>query len=72
MAHRPYPSRIRALKQLDRHCYEMGPTPRRPLTDFEQQLRNGTATIVKAIDPMASSVTGDHGPWDRAYDLFRR
>ncbi|MEV6833517.1 hypothetical protein AB0N17_03130 [Streptomyces sp. NPDC051133] len=58
MGHRPHPSRQRALRQIERHTYELGPVaPPRPLTDFEQQLLDGTATIVKAVAPMVTSLT---------------
>ncbi|MFB7511580.1 hypothetical protein [Streptomyces broussonetiae] len=71
MAHRPYSSRDRARKQLDRHCYELGPAPRRPLTDFEHQLLDGTATIAKTIEPMTTSITRDVPPIDE-YRLSTR
>jgi hypothetical protein len=57
MAHRPYPRVERALKQIERHTFELGPaTPPRQLTDFEQQLLNGTATIAKAVTPMTATL----------------
>ncbi|MEU8976819.1 hypothetical protein AB0D11_48185 [Streptomyces monashensis] len=53
MAHRPYPNRERARKQIERRCFEVGPAvPPRPLTEFERQLLDGTATIVKTVEPM--------------------
>ncbi|MER6736500.1 hypothetical protein [Streptomyces puniciscabiei] len=55
MAHRPYSQRQRALRQIERHECEVGPAaPPRPLTEFEQQLLDGTATIVKAVAPVTA------------------
>jgi hypothetical protein len=57
MSHRPYPNPSRALKQIERHTFEVGAAAAsRPLTPFEQQLLDGTATIVKAIEPMAATL----------------
>ncbi|MFB7504664.1 MULTISPECIES: hypothetical protein [Streptomyces] len=57
MAHRPYPSRDRARKQLDRRCFEVGPAvPSRPLTQFEWQLLDGTVTIVTTVEPMTAAL----------------
>lgn len=43
MAHRPCPKRQRALRQIERHEFEVGPAASpRPLTEFGQQLLDGT------------------------------
>ncbi|GHE16037.1 hypothetical protein [Streptomyces alanosinicus] len=72
MAHRPYPKRERALKQIERRCFEAGPAVlQRPLTEFEQQLLDGTATIVKAVEPMTAALRQMAPPTDE-YRLSTR
>ncbi|QHA02037.1 hypothetical protein GQF42_00415 [Streptomyces broussonetiae] len=72
MAHRPYPSRDRARKQLDRHCYELGPAPRRVLRHFQPQLLNGTAAVVhRDVEPMAATLEPGAPPVDE-YRLTTR
>ncbi|KOV64036.1 hypothetical protein [Streptomyces sp. MMG1121] len=57
MAHRPYPSRNRALKQLLRHASGAGAAvTARPLSPFEKQLLDGTATVVRDIGPLTASL----------------
>jgi hypothetical protein len=57
MGHHPYPRLERAQRQIERHAFEVGPAaPPRALTDFEQQLLDGTAAIVKAIEPVVASL----------------
>ncbi|WP_330342673.1 hypothetical protein [Streptomyces sp. NBC_00557] len=63
MAHRPRPSRERARRQIERHADETGPAqPARPLTRFEQQLLDGTATVVTDIEPMATALYQEAPP----------
>lgn len=52
MTYRPYPSRDRALHQIDRHIDEVGPvTEAAPhaVTPFGQQLIDGTNAAVQAV-----------------------
>ncbi|MGW5284488.1 hypothetical protein ACWERI_34410 [Streptomyces collinus] len=57
MAHRPRPSRERALRQIERHAFEVGPAPPpRRLTPVEQQLLDGTATAVTDIQPVTTAL----------------
>jgi len=57
MAHRPRPSRERALRQVERHAFEVGPAfPARRLTLLEQQLLDGTASVVTDIEPLATTL----------------
>ncbi|GHE13373.1 hypothetical protein [Streptomyces alanosinicus] len=72
MAHRSYPNRERALKQIERRCFEVGPVvPPRPLTAFERQLLDGTATIVETVEPMTAALhqmapsAGEYRLWTR-------
>lgn len=75
MAHRPYPSRDRALHQIDRHINEVGPlVDRRPhaVTLFGQRLIDATEAAVQSLGrSLAESMTSMHPPVD-SYRLSSR
>ncbi|MFC9280223.1 hypothetical protein [Streptomyces collinus] len=57
MAHRPRPSRERALRQIERHAFEVGPAlPAWQLTPLERQLLDGTATVVTDLKPVTTAL----------------
>ncbi|WP_333773346.1 hypothetical protein [Streptomyces sp. IBSBF 3136] len=57
MAHRPHPSRKRALRQIERHAFEGGPALPFPRpTPVEQQLLDGTATMVTNVEPVTTAM----------------
>ncbi|MEU4038718.1 hypothetical protein [Streptomyces collinus] len=57
MAHRSRPSLERALRQIERHAFEVGPVlPSWRLTPVEQRLLDGTATVVTDIQPVATTL----------------
>lgn len=50
MTHRPYPNRARALRMVDRHAEEAGPsTPSRPATPLEIQAGEAVVAIGRAV-----------------------
>ncbi|WP_317447448.1 hypothetical protein [Streptomyces collinus] len=57
MAHRPRPNRERAVRQVERHAFEVGSTLPAPRpAPFEQRLLDGTATVVTDVEPVATTL----------------
>ncbi|MFJ4925238.1 hypothetical protein [Streptomyces sp. NPDC088736] len=75
MAHRPYPSRDRALHQIDRHIDEIGPMiGGRPhaVTPFGQRLIDATDTAVQALGRSLAASMKNMQPSVDTYRLSSR
>ena len=70
MPYRPYPSRERSLRQVERHAVETPPMPwpSRPLSEFEKRFFEAAAvmarTAVQALAGMAEGLRRPAEKWE--------
>jgi hypothetical protein len=59
MPYRPYPSRERALKQVERHAVETPPVlwAPRPLSEFEKRFFEASAVMVRTVGASVAAMT---------------